>query len=404
MYKKTELFYTPVDNVGDMPYVEPVMTRFESAFLCGLLKKYRPKKILEVGVFRGGTTVVLRNCMDELGIKDYIIHSVDIYKKAGDMIFEYLEKNHLDTGEIIHNRFYFGNVLAEVIDEIGDGIDFVILDTLHTTPGELLDLLLVLPYCTKNAVICFHDLALDYLANMDKTDPRSFSQIPWTITKLCFSCITGDKIYHVFDGEGDPDMLYEYSNIGAVIINADTLANVSDLFLLLSAPWVFYQEESQLALYCTKYKELYGEEAAVLFKKITELNKFALIEKSKSRKGDELVLDSFKTYLRESDRLYLYGCGSRGVTYKKDIEEMSYSVEGFIVSDGRKKDSFVEGKPVLSLSEAIEKEGDGLRIVIATVFHEVTEDLEKNGISYFDPDERLQTILHERRTYYRYHN
>jgi len=400
MYKRIELFYAPIDNVEKMPYVTPVMTRFESSFLCGLLKKYRPKKILEVGVFRGGTTVVLRNCMDELGVKDYVIHSVDTLKKAGDMIFEYLEKNHLNDG--VHNQFHFGNVLAEAIEEIGDGIDFVILDTVHTMPGELLDLLLVLPYCAKNAVICFHDLALDYLANMDKTNPRSFSQIPWTITKLCFSCITGDKIYHISDGEGDPEMLYEYPNIGAVITNDNTLANVSDLFLLLSAPWVFYQGECQLTLYYEKYKELYGEEAAALFKKIIELNKFALAEKSKSRKGDELALDSFKTYLRESSKLYLYGCGSRALAYKKDIEEMSYDITGFVVSDGHKTDSFVDGKPVLTLSEAMKEEGDELHIVVATVFREIVEDLEKNGISFFDPDERLQTILSERRTYYCY--
>lgn len=33
---------------------EPEMSEFESSFLCGLLKKHRPHKIVEVGVAGGG--------------------------------------------------------------------------------------------------------------------------------------------------------------------------------------------------------------------------------------------------------------------------------------------------------------------------------------------------------------
>lgn len=35
------------------------MSPFDSGFLCGLMKKYRPKRILEVGVSAGGTTSII---------------------------------------------------------------------------------------------------------------------------------------------------------------------------------------------------------------------------------------------------------------------------------------------------------------------------------------------------------
>ena len=45
---------------------EPEMTEFESAFLCGVLNKFKPKKILEVGVAADGTTAVIMQCMEDL--------------------------------------------------------------------------------------------------------------------------------------------------------------------------------------------------------------------------------------------------------------------------------------------------------------------------------------------------
>ena len=45
----------------------------------------------------------------------------------------------------------------DVIDEIGSDIDFLILDTLHIVPGEILDFLVCLPYLTKDAIVVLHD-------------------------------------------------------------------------------------------------------------------------------------------------------------------------------------------------------------------------------------------------------
>ena len=53
------------------------MEQSSHAFICGLIKKYRPKKILEVGVNQGGTSVVILQALASLNLKSKL-HSVDI--------------------------------------------------------------------------------------------------------------------------------------------------------------------------------------------------------------------------------------------------------------------------------------------------------------------------------------
>ena len=55
---------------------EPEMTEFESAFLCGMLKKIHPKKILEVGVAGGGTTAIILQALEDIG-EPYEMNSID---------------------------------------------------------------------------------------------------------------------------------------------------------------------------------------------------------------------------------------------------------------------------------------------------------------------------------------
>ena len=142
----------------------PEMQPEESAFVCGLIRKYRPKKILEVGVAAGGTTAIILNCLSLLDI-DADLYSVDLSEK-------YYRDSSLKTGflaesakKILKNSrhtTYYGYYLPECIESIGDGIDFVILDTVHSLPGELLDFLVSLNKLTNGAVVVMHDVLLPY--------------------------------------------------------------------------------------------------------------------------------------------------------------------------------------------------------------------------------------------------
>ncbi len=65
------LDFEPRKNVlSKIPVVpnEPEMSEFESAFLCGLLKKFKPKKVLEIGVAGGATTAIMLQCLEDIKV------------------------------------------------------------------------------------------------------------------------------------------------------------------------------------------------------------------------------------------------------------------------------------------------------------------------------------------------
>ena len=68
------------------------MVESDHAFLCGMIKQAKPKKIVEIGVAEGGTTAVIMNCLTLLDM-DSKVYSVDLNEKL------YYDKNR-ETGYI----------------------------------------------------------------------------------------------------------------------------------------------------------------------------------------------------------------------------------------------------------------------------------------------------------------
>ena len=108
-----ELYFDPLKQV--LPYLEkypgePEMSKFESGFLCGLLKRRKPKKILEVGVAAGGTTAIILQCLKDMNI-DTEMYSVDISK---DFYIDptketgFLAKEAIERLKYNNHRFFFG--------------------------------------------------------------------------------------------------------------------------------------------------------------------------------------------------------------------------------------------------------------------------------------------------------
>jgi len=54
------------------------------------------------------------------------------------------------------NELYLGILAFEVIETIGNDIDLAFIDTMHITPGEMLDWLMVFPFL-KNETIAFNN-------------------------------------------------------------------------------------------------------------------------------------------------------------------------------------------------------------------------------------------------------
>jgi predicted O-methyltransferase YrrM len=108
-----------------------------------LVRKFKPRKKLEVGVAEGGSSIIILYANQN--IKNSHLYSIDIspHEKIGFCV-----KNIFP--ELLKRWSLFkGNVAAKFIEEIGGGIDMVFIDSSHYEAGEILDFLIILPFLKK---------------------------------------------------------------------------------------------------------------------------------------------------------------------------------------------------------------------------------------------------------------
>ena len=246
----------------------PEMTESESAFLCGLLKIYRPKKVLEVGVASGGSTAIILQALEDLN-ESYEMHSIDISPRiycdqnkttgfmatiAKEKIFGSLNGTH---------KFHIGTVFPFIADEIGEEIDFVILDTIHIIPGEILDFLAIFPYLKNNAIIVLHDVAMNQYST---PHPAYYA------TSVLFSTVTAEKFLNFVPAA--ENRIFNYPNIAAFKVNALTAENVDNVFLSLILRWIYMPPEEQLVAYRQLYKRFYPAELCEIFQEAIDMNAY----------------------------------------------------------------------------------------------------------------------------------
>lgn len=152
--------YTNILN--KLPYQSMMsLSKYNVSWVCNLIKTYKPKRILEVGVSTGGSTAVYLNCIKDM---DSELISVDCcthadYKpgkpKIGSEVYDLSE--YLDLSKF---TLYTGKLLPEIVDKIGT-FDMVILDTIHFVPGEILDILCLKNNLKINTIIVVDDINIE---------------------------------------------------------------------------------------------------------------------------------------------------------------------------------------------------------------------------------------------------
>ncbi|MBQ3337429.1 MAG: class I SAM-dependent methyltransferase [Selenomonadaceae bacterium] len=247
------------------------MSEFESAFLCGALKTFRPKKILEVGVLDGGSTSVILQALEDIG-EPYEMHSVDRaaerpFKKGVETGFaaKFVKENILSLRGT--HEFHLGKVLAQVIDEIGGGIDFVVLDTVHALPGEILDAIAVLPYLKAGSVVVLHDVAVNQI---------NFAWHDCFSNAALFSALTAEKFLNF-----DKQNFFRYPNIGAFRVSKQTVDHIDNVFLSLILPWHYLPPKEELVAYLQLYRRFYPAALCEIFQEAINMNvyNFALAQR-----------------------------------------------------------------------------------------------------------------------------
>lgn len=262
--KTVDLYRKPLKIIEDTDaFVE--MTENEMAFICGLVKKHTPHKIVEVGVAAGNTTCVLLECIKQLEI-DTKLFSVDVretYYRDETKITGYVVEEKFEKNDRKNHILYRGKLLPEVIEKIGHGIDMIILDTMHRIPGEILDFILCLPYLSKNSIIVLHDICFNQIRDIKKSDIREI-----ICTNALFSAAVGDKYLNE-----DTDNLGGASNIGAIQVDADTMKYIENVFLVMLLNWSYMPGESELNLYGEIYQKHYSQQQCKIFREAVELNR-----------------------------------------------------------------------------------------------------------------------------------
>lgn len=314
--KKIELFYEPL-SIIDKINIKSEMTDSQLAFLCGALKYRKPTKVVEVGVAHGGTTCVVMQCLKELG-NQVEFHSVDIseecYRAKGkrtgyavDVAFEAIPSN-------IQHKWHLGKALPEYLDSIGKGIDFIILDTVHSMPGEMLDFLAVLPYLSEGAIVVLHDIVLNQY---------SISNFAYA-TRIVYDVAVADKI--VADGV-DPYRVLP--NIGALEITKDTLKYIEKCFSSLVITWSYDLPDTMIASYREIYKRFYEDYLVDAFDKAVVINR----NRMRRELGRKTTLPNFHKVISEPYKLIIFGGGDYAERIRSYLDYEGKIVDAYIVSD-----------------------------------------------------------------------
>jgi hypothetical protein len=217
------------------------------------------------------------------------------------------------TNKVEHKRLF--GVLPEFLDQIGDDIDFVILDTAHKMPGEILDFIACLPKLHKGAVVVLHDLTLNHRSHTHK---NSFA------TRILLSSVVGDKAVR--------------DNIGAILITEDTVKNIENVFSSLMITWNYLPQAEHIEIYRNWYSKYYKKELVDEFETAVRMNA-ATLEANRLYDAEMFrhVFAFCNNVKDQSGNIYIYGCGNYGRKLCRLFDCFGVEIEGFLISDSQEK-------------------------------------------------------------------
>ena len=230
------------------------MTFEERAFLNALILQKQPKKLLEVGVSAGGSSIVILNAIKD--IADAKLYSIDLNDN-------WYQNPKFKTGYFVDNyqslkskwELFTGDLVHKFIEKIGNGIDFCLVDTAHVNPGEIFDFLMMLPFLDDDAIVVFHDVAYHTFYSYRR---KHDELVEMGITNnLLMSSITGKKI---LQGNYQKGETY-FPNIAGIRINVNTKESIFEVFNLLMIKWYYLptddQEKEMISFFGKYYNKYY---------------------------------------------------------------------------------------------------------------------------------------------------
>ena len=248
----------------EQEYLNKIKNKLSGAFLSymdmkfinGMIRKYKPQKILEVGVAGGGSSAIILNAIQN--IENSHLYSIDKLNVAYNM-------RNKETGWIVKEKFsnlmnkwtlYTGGITSNFIEKIGGDIDLVFIDTVHAAPGELLDIIQIFPFLKKtNAIVMLHDIRFQF-------DEKKYF---YSTNDHLFTYLKGEKIM--------PKVPEVIPNIGAVLLENDIEKHYFDYFFALTSRWSYIPDINEWNFIRNFVSKYYSKELLEIYDSSYKMNK-----------------------------------------------------------------------------------------------------------------------------------
>ena len=226
----------------------------QKEFINGIVRNYRPKKIIELGVKYGGSSIVLLNAIKD--IENSHLYSIDINTKQ-------------EIGVCVEKHFPFlsnkwtlfkGDIAAKYMKKIGKNIDLAMIDTSHFEPGEILDFLMILPFLKEESIVIFHDI--DNQITFTKGKDMRHEWAPYII----FNLIRGEKYLPLGSGVLNKD-------IGAIKLEKNQRRFVHDYCRALGGQWEYFPPKNQIKTILKYFKKYYDKQCYTILKETISFNR-----------------------------------------------------------------------------------------------------------------------------------
>ena len=249
-----------------------LLEKIDMRFINGMIRKYKPKKILEVGVASGDSSSIILNAIQN--IENSHLYSID------KLINAFNEKNK-EVGWIVKEKFrnlmnkwtlYTGGITSNFIEKIGGDIDFVFIDAWHYAPGEWLDILQILPFLKKkNAIVMLHDIRYQF-------EVKKFF---YSSNDHLFTYLKGEKII--------PKVPEVIPNIGAVFLDNNQEKYYFDYFFALTSTWYAIPDIEEWNFIRNFLSKYYSKELIEIYDSAYKMNKnykkFLKVKKKGKKSG-----------------------------------------------------------------------------------------------------------------------
>ena len=210
------------------------MSPSQYSLINGIIRKHKQKNRLEVGVASGGSSIlILKSIKDIKGAK---LITLDLNTNL------YINKNNL-TGyrvkaffhELINKlQLFTGEQPHIFLEKLNLKYDFIFLDTAHISPGEIINLIEILPFLKENAIIILFDIIQHFIKEKKTNNIQSLS----SSQLLLMSALQGDKI--IINNGNNID------NMGAIFLYPNQKDYYLNYFLLLLSFWDYIPTNKQI--------------------------------------------------------------------------------------------------------------------------------------------------------------